>query len=211
MYRNDAQTWLPVTRHSDFQLCTFPGRPVHTKEMPLGELWAASKRPTQAGIITQRRQPPRVGQPRRPVDRFVHKVKAEPMSWDMIQRLNHCKWELNTGAKVKAAEAVAMDTEAATKGDALDHLVQIQRNRQLRLEKFKHPPAIVGRLLAPPHVEAPPMDALDLFAEHVRAQAEFFAVQTKPGPSTKANPFKGQFVQPGMPTKMGLYYARREA
>ena len=179
--------------------------------MPLGELWAASKRPTHAGIVTQRRQPPRVGQPRRPVDRLVHKPKPEPMSWEMIQRLHHCKWELNTGAKVRAAEAIALGRDDATKGDALDHLVEIQRNRQLRLEQFKHPPAIVGRLLGPPPVEAPPLDALDLFAEHVRAQAELFAVQTKAAPSPKPNPFNGHFVQPGMPTKMGLYYARREA
>ena len=106
--------------------------------------------------------------------------------------------------------------ESGGEGDALDELVQLQKDRQRRLAAVANAPGWCGRL-ALRHLPPPPplLDPLDEFAR--------FAAANPPAPrgGTKAafghdywgqpGRYQGRGVAPskyaGMPTKMGLHYA----
>ena len=121
------------------------------------------------GIITQRRMIPSVVVPYRPPPRHTHYKEAkQDFSWDKHLRAQHHRWEVQTGAQVRAADAQA---RYGAGDDALDALVMIQAERQRRLASIRSAPPVVHRLYAPQPEAAPrELDALEQFAEFVSAQ-----------------------------------------
>ena len=174
------------------------------------EIAPLSKRPAKMGIITQRRLPPQRVVARQPVPRAPPKAEKAPKSWDEIQRLNQARWHCNLGVKLAAANAAAYG-QPFEGADALDmHLVEIQKQRHARLDNIRRGQnmPIVKRLLGPPPAPPRPVDPLDVFMEFVSNQAAAGGPQV----GTKAHfarPDRALLAEPGMPTKMGLYYARK--
>ena len=179
------------------------------------DLVPASKRPFgKMGIVTQRRQPPNVGRPRYVPPRFMPKPEPVLRNWSEIQQLKQARWQLQMGAKIKQAENFALGRKDEAGGDALDqHLVAIQQEhlgRLYNIERNQRMP-IVQRLVNPP--PPPPVfkDPLELFMDHVNHQHQLAMAQqpqpraTKPAFARPAPAFRNE---PGMPTKMGLFYAR---
>jgi hypothetical protein len=142
-------------------------------------------------------------------------VRNEPISWQKNVMCAHHRWDANTGAKVRAAEA---QIDGGAGEDELDQLVRIQAERQRRMVRLNQPPPVVHRLLGPKPVERPPLDPLDAFAEFVRAQHAPNAQPPTPVQAIKQrHPRQAKPHQPGdetrgvaanaigMPTKTGLY------
>lgn len=172
-------------------------------------LAAAERKPGRgAGIVTLRRQPPRMHVARQPRARPPPRMAPPPPSWQDVQNRNHAFYQLGMKAKIDAAQAVAVGEPG---GDALDALVEIQRDRQKRLQNIhrQQNKPIVQRLVHPAPPPPPPMDPLQLFMEHVKQQQA--AMGAVPSAATKvyhARPKPALQNQPNMPTKMGLFYAR---
>ena len=182
-----------------------------------GEFVAFAGRPRgKMGIITQRRQPPPVVQPRKPM--MLPRELAMPrpghdFNWQQLQKLEQRKWDQRTGAVIRNSEALAAGEIPI--GDAINDMVNLQRERRERNKGIGSAPPVVQRLLKPPAPVAPPKDALDLFAEHMAANPPPLA-----GGETKAfardDALAGRYqgkrnvaAELGMRTKMGLNYARR--
>eukprot|EP00966_Prymnesium_polylepis_P271178 6265178-Prymnesium_polylepis.1 len=142
-------------------------------------------RRSKPGILTQRRRPAPSGvQPYRPPPRHIHYKEggARDYSWEHVVDVAHHRWEVQTGARVRAADTLA---RRANEGDSLDSMVQIQLDRQKRLASVaaNRDRSIVQRLIAPPPPpEPPPLDALDHFARFVAERALMFAEAPKPKP-----------------------------
>ena len=181
---------------------------------PNAEFVPLSKRPQKMGIITERRQPPRVVNPRQPLPRaFPKPERHNPNTWAQMQRLAHARWDMKIGQRVRAAEA-HVDVEGKAL-DALDqHLVDIQRERRARLNNIQRQQQVpvVQRLLGPPVVVEEPKDALAQYMAWVAAQALPAPAPVAHNAGTRVNwrARPSGVVEPGMPTKMGLHYARRE-
>lgn len=135
------------------------------------------------GILTERRQPPNVCNARRPRPRGVFApdrfdaVGKEAFAWNDVVAVAHQRWDVKTGAAVRAAERVARrNREQAARqqhnnaGDALDALVQAQQERHKRLAACERAPPVVARLHSnepPPHrvPAARPLNPLDAFVQ----------------------------------------------
>ena len=129
-----------------------------------------------------------------------------------MQRMAHHRWDKKTGDRVRQAQDV-VNGMVVPGVDALDdHIVKIQRARHARLIGCDSPPPVVQRLLNPPVPEAPPLDALGEFLAAMRQRAEDEALAASPpkpavAPKATKMVFRGNANGPGLPTKMGLYYA----
>ena len=162
---------------------------------------------------------------RQPVNFHLPKPAwKQPNSWDQMQRLQHARWDMRIGQRVRAAQAyVAQNLDEAVAqasvgqynaGDALDSpLVDIQRQRQARLNNIRNQQQapVMQRLLNPPVVVEPPKDALAQYMEWMYAQDLPQPAPMALAAGTKALGRRAQpraVSDPAMPTKMGLHYAR---
>ena len=125
-------------------------------------------------------------------------------------RANHHRWDVKTGAKVKAAEAAAIGVDGAG-GDALDQLVEIQKARQARLKSLNSAPPVVQRLYAGmPPPTPPPLNPLDDFAAFVRAQAAANVQATAKAAAAAAAPPRRVVAREQnkvIATRTGLHFA----
>ena len=92
-------------------------------------LAAAERKPGRgAGIVTLRRQPPRMHVARQPRARPPPRMAPPPPSWQDVQNRNHAFYQLGMKAKIDAAQAVAVGEPG---GDALD--AALRRGGRVRL------------------------------------------------------------------------------
>ena len=159
-------------------------------------------RPSECGIITQRRQPPPSGHvPYRPPPRPVHVQQPASFSWESHLRREHLRWDRRTGVQVRAAEKKA---GLELGGDALDELVQIQADRKKRLASMNNAPPFVERLAGRGRPVVPAaLGPLDAFAAFVAAGG---GANQEPA-ATKAvfHRHMSPRSSPGLMTRMGLH------
>ena len=180
-------------------------------------LYPQEERKPRPGIITQRRLPHPTVVPRKPVPKHYvvpDPSPAGPDHWKKMVQRAHRRWDVGTGANIRRATEAAHRAEPVAFDDELDKLVMIQVERQRRLQSLRSAPPVVKRLLGPKPVPPPVLDPLDEFLVFVNKglggdspRGSNAASETK---AYMPHRPKGGFDGPGMPTKMGLYYARSD-